>query len=392
VPSSARHPVLLRQLPTKTTSTMVRLLAVAASHLLLFSSYPFVVLVEGRKTRLTWVNGIGHSLDHMEEGKEYISERFGGKDVTYCWNPTSMTHDEDVSGYIKDLTQAGTHKLGLITSEVEQLVDYLKEAVAAVGKDGVVVHVAHSQGALITALAAKRLTPTELNRIECIGFGGAVALRKTPSTPYRRCINYYAVNDPLLLVVPQAAQALRSGFSSTIISTAPTATANNGKDVAVADDENEFCFLAPRCGDPILDHSLFSPTYGQALEWEGARFQRLYVSPVVRVARQVAVLSVIVSEAASEQLNTALKAILRPIVLWCVLVWLWTRSIFLMVKDTIEQRLIQPMAVVMTSRIRRRGSEDMATTASAPESSGEGLETTTTISDDAFTADETSTK
>jgi hypothetical protein len=142
----------------------------------------------------------------------------------------------------------------------------LKEAVASVGKGGRVVHIAHSQGALVTALAAKKLSLLEMSKIEIVALGGAAAIRKTPQTPFYRCINYYSVNDPLLWVVPSAEQALRSGF--------------------VADDE--FCFLVPRVGDPIEDHQLLGPTYEQALAWEGRRFQRTYQSISHQVFRIVA--------------------------------------------------------------------------------------------------------
>lgn len=74
------------------------------------------------KTRLTWVNGIAHTLQHMESAKGSISHLFGGKPVVYCHNPTSMSHDDDFMGYIGDLTQAGTQKLGRITAEVDNLV------------------------------------------------------------------------------------------------------------------------------------------------------------------------------------------------------------------------------------------------------------------------------
>ena len=74
-----------------------------------------------RKTRLTWVNGIAYGLHHMEEGRQGISKIFGGKPVIYCYNPTSMSHDDGV-GYLGDLTQAGTQKLGRVTKEVDVLV------------------------------------------------------------------------------------------------------------------------------------------------------------------------------------------------------------------------------------------------------------------------------
>jgi len=264
------------------------------------------------KTRLTWVNGVGYNLGHMDMGSKEISDFFGGENVDWCHNPTMMASEDDMRGYISDLTQAGTQKMGRITSEVNTLVDtllvhheehnshlfilhaaycilymdfhgittdddddddddgncnirHLRAALRAVGKKGRVVHIAHSQGALITSLAAKQLTPLEMNQMEVIAFGGAAALRRTAATPFQRCVNYYSINDPLLWLVPAAEQALRSGY--------------------VVDEE--FCFLAPRVGDPIADHDLTGPTYAQALQWEGQRFQRKYHNLAYRSTKQV---------------------------------------------------------------------------------------------------------
>ena len=265
---------------------------------------------QGRKTMITWVNGIAHTVEHMEEGKDFLSTLFGGKPVVYCYNPTAMAHDDDLLGYANDLAQAGTQKLGYITSEVNSLVQHLRHAVAKVGKRGRVLHIAHSQGALITSLATRQLAPSEMAQMEVLAFGGAAALTRTSQTPFQRCINYYSVNDPLLLLVPAASHALRSGFAS-----------QNGA---------EFCFLAPRVGDPIADHNLFGPTYAQALEWEGQRFQRLYESSFIRVTRRVALLASLVLEVArstSMHLQDLLKTLLRPILVWCILLYLWTRSL-----------------------------------------------------------------
>jgi hypothetical protein len=243
--------VSLRWLPT-----------IRTSQILVFA---FVLLClpcasTARRTRLTWVNGIGHHLQHMEDGEEKISSYFGGEPVLLCYNPTSQAHDEDMLGYVGDLAQAAAQLVGRITAEVDALAQHLREAIADVGPRGCVVIVAHSQGALITFLASKQLTPDEMSQIEVLAFGGAAALRKTSQTPFRRCVNYFSVNDPVLLVVPEAAKALRSGLCS----------------------EEEFCFLAPRAGDPIADHSLVGPTYAQALQWEGTLFQQKYRSIVSR--------------------------------------------------------------------------------------------------------------
>jgi hypothetical protein len=162
--------------------------------------------------------------------------------------------------------------------------------VAAVGRKGRVVHIAHSQGALVTSLAAKQLSPLEMNQIEVLAFGGAAALRRTPQTPFLRCINYYAVNDPLLLVVPSAEQALRSGFLV-----------------------DEFCFLAPRVGDPIADHHLLGPTYAKALSWEGQKFQRQYQLLAYRSLRSFILFFISLLDIIMKAIKTSLRKGLRPL-------------------------------------------------------------------------------
>jgi hypothetical protein len=267
-----------------------------------------------RKTRLTWVNGIAHNLDHMETGQIFISQRFGGKPVLYCHNPTAMSSDEDYLGYIGDLTQAGTQKLGRITDEVNALVKHLKDAVSAVGPRGVVVHIAHSQGALVTHLACAQLTVREMSQMEIVGFGGAAALRKTSTTPFRRCINYYSVNDPLLLLVPSAAQALRSGFS-----------------------DEEFCFLLPRIGDPIRDHNLLGETYATALEWEGKRFQREYTPWVVRdVAKPLSAVGI--------TLLAKIMVALRPL-------WMILRAISDKYGELVALYILRPLLMILQAII-----------------------------------------
>ena len=128
-----------------------------------------------RRTRLTWVNGIAHMPQHMDDPTFVISEAFGNVKVDYCFNPSSMTSESDYIGFVKDGIQASTHQLGRITPEVDSLVDHLRDALSQVGKSGRVIHIAHSQGSVITYLAAKRLRAEELKRIEVISFGAGRA-------------------------------------------------------------------------------------------------------------------------------------------------------------------------------------------------------------------------
>jgi hypothetical protein len=164
------------------------------------------------RTKLTWVNGIAHLPEHMVDPTYVISSAFGNVKVDYCHNPSAMTSESDYIGFVKDGIQASGHQMGRVTKEVDTLVDHLRDALDEVGRSGKVIHIAHSQGSVITWLAAKRLTPEECRRIEVISFGGAATIC-TSEFPFSRCINYYAVNDPILNVVPAAVKALRTGFS-----------------------------------------------------------------------------------------------------------------------------------------------------------------------------------
>jgi hypothetical protein len=231
----------------------------------------------------------------MIDGQQMLSQIFGNRPIEYCHNPTNMASEDDTFGYIGDLTQCTSQKLGKITSEVNQLVTHLSDAVQKVGLTGRVIHIAHSQGALITSLAMKKLRKDEMKQIEVICFGGAEVIRKCKEFPFARCINYYSVNDPLLFVVPQAAKALRSGFLGMGYGVEKfrrnSLQTNDGSDdeddmtsknalAALADPNHEpqFVFLTPREGDPVKDHGLFGKTYRDALVWEGKRYQKLYLS------------------------------------------------------------------------------------------------------------------
>ncbi len=171
----------------------------------------------------------------------------------------------------------------------------------AVGPHGKVIHIAHSQGALITALALRGLTKKEMSQMEIISFGGAAALRRSKEHPFIRCVNYYSVNDPLLFVVPSAVKALQSGFLQ--------GSTGDEDDVEVG-EESEFVFLTPRSGDPIVDHGLLGPTYIEALIWEGKRYQQYYIPVMERTLR-----SALITFHQSFVMNELLKPILRRTVL-----------------------------------------------------------------------------
>ena len=293
--------------------------------LLLLVCNCFLGQVSCRRTLVTWVNGIATHIQHMNEAQEVISQLFGTP-VQYCYNPTSQSHIEDIIGLFGDLTQAGTQKLGRITDEVNALVSHLRQALVMVGKKGCVIHIAHSQGALITYLASKLLTKEEMNQIEVIALGGAATIRKTIQFPFRRCINYYSVNDPLLWVAPAAAQSLRSGRVVTGINA-----------------EDEFCFLAPRVGDPVEDHALIGPTYLQALKWEAARFHLEHRSLAYKLFHPMYFTLQTAMVLMQKRLHFLLKLLLRCLLHMSLSVSRWTHTKVTQIVAILRLGVIRPL-------------------------------------------------
>lgn len=129
------------------------------------------------KSHVSWINGIAHTPSDAKETAERMSSLFGGETIHYCHNPTSMTKPSDTLGYVRDLTQCTQQlRFGKETQEVLDLTNHLRELCRKTGRYGRVLHLAHSQGALITYLAAKKLTEEERRKIEIVCFGGAAAI------------------------------------------------------------------------------------------------------------------------------------------------------------------------------------------------------------------------
>lgn len=154
-----------------------------------------------------------------------------------------------------------------------------------VGPKGRVVHLAHSGGALLTYLVAKyhlkcvrpscpffhlfmypcQLVIQPLNniqnreedrrRIDVVTFGGA---RSITQKYFAKATNYYARNDPILLVNRRAMALMQQVINQT------------DGEVIYLKHNTSFVFLQGRAGDALTDHSLVGPTYLTALQREAA--------------------------------------------------------------------------------------------------------------------------
>ena len=151
---------------------------------------------------VSYINGMLTSERDALEHTQHISAAFAGRTVHAFWNPTA--------GAYADLVKTANLKLrGADYPEVDGLTRHLRECVASLhdgsSRPGRVLHLAHSQGALITHLAAKQLTCAEKRQIEVVTFGAAQSI--DASDGFRRSVNYFAMNDPVLYLDQSAARA-----------------------------------------------------------------------------------------------------------------------------------------------------------------------------------------
>jgi hypothetical protein len=207
--------------------------------------YDTVGLRDLYDVRVSFINGIDHTPQEVINIAKKISNAHNNIKVHCCLNETKGLY-QDVKYVLYHKRWGGEAKI------VNALVDHFKRLLKEVGKHGHIVHYAHSYGALITYLAAARLTPEEKAQIEVITLG-PVQLIKTEETGYRKALNYFSEQDHAMLWMNPEARRLA------------------WKDT---DKENkEIIILAPHPSAPHrIDHSLEGPTYTMVWKECGERF------------------------------------------------------------------------------------------------------------------------
>ena len=206
---------------------------------------------------LTWVNGINYTNDEMEEQARFLSSLFGCRVRPY-YNPS-------LGWWLRDLTRVSYMYIRSPTEDpvVTGLAKHLSMVLREVGPKGRVVHLAHSGGALLTYLVAKyHLKEADRRRIDVLNFGGA---RSITQKYFGKAVNYYARNDPILLVNRRAMNLMQQVLNESA-----------DGEVIYLKHNTSFVFLQGRAGDAFTDHSLVGPTYLTALHKEAATFRRAY--------------------------------------------------------------------------------------------------------------------
>ena len=210
-----------------------------------------------RRSVICFVNGIHHTLEDCRTVAAQLGEIFG-EEVRAYYNPTS-------GSWLSDASRAGIELFMKPDDRViaKELAMHLRQALKDVGKDGRVLHLAHSGGAILTYLAAKHhLSRSERSRIDIITFGGGRSI--TRKYFHGRLLNYYARNDPLLLVDSRAAALFRRARNLQL----------NTTYCEIRDDKHNttFVFLEGLANNPIADHSMTGPTYSWAAKLEAIEY------------------------------------------------------------------------------------------------------------------------
>lgn len=206
---------------------------------------------------LSFVNGIYHTEKDWERISEQLNELFG-LNVKAFYNPTS-------GWWVSDATKAG-FELALKKNDVataKLLAEHLRSMLNEISPYGRILHLAHSGGAILTYLAAKHhLRSEEKDRIDVATFGGG---RSITRKYFRgRITNYYARNDPLLMLDGRANKLMKIAID----------TANTSYcEVKDRKHNTTFVYLQALANNPLTDHSMEGPTYRLALKLEAENFK-----------------------------------------------------------------------------------------------------------------------
>jgi len=216
-----------------------------------------------RRVRVTWINGIDYTFEDTERIAGYISRVFGGVNVHYLYNPsTGFLKDfyEGMKQYFHDDKKPLDGDKAII---VQQLVNYFRRMIADLGGingGGRIVHLAHSQGGMITQLASQLLTQEERDMIDVVTFA---SVKIVSAKDYGSVINYMSNKDP--------AGHVNSGISLW--------RSNQSTD--------EIIYLDPIPYNGYIDHSMQNPTYKSALMAVGQKFRVEYETPFTKMRNAI---------------------------------------------------------------------------------------------------------
>jgi len=200
------------------------------------------------KVRITLINGILNIKTDLQNTAHQISITHGEASVHYVFRPTE--------GWSKDILNSFIVKMGHLSPSAYLLSQTWKKLIQEMGgtkEGGIIIHYAHSIGAMDTYAAKNLLTPEEQQMIHVITFGSPSIIPSQAG--FASVVNYISLRDGVCLLDPVSYIK------------------------ALLQSHENVHFLGSLWGIPLIDHTLDAESYGSIIKKLGEQFTSLYGRP-----------------------------------------------------------------------------------------------------------------
>lgn len=197
------------------------------------------------KVRVILINGMLNVKSDLDMLLKIFSETHGNIPIHYVYRPTE--------GWTKDLLTSGLSKLGFVSPYAKLLALKWKELIeemGGVGQGGIIMHYAHSIGATDTFVAKNLLNLEEQQMIHVVSLGSPTVI---PSDcGFGSAVNYASRRDGVCFLDPI------------------------GYCMGYFFENSKIEFIGTHWGIPLIDHTLYTESYGTIIEELGAQFIEIH--------------------------------------------------------------------------------------------------------------------
>jgi hypothetical protein len=197
------------------------------------------------KVRVSLINGMLNARSDLSVLLKIFSITHGNIPIHYVYRPTE--------GWTKDLLTSTLSKLGFTSSYAKLLAETWKELIkdmGGVGEGGIIIHYAHSIGATDTFIAKNLLTLEEQQMIHVITLGSPTVIPH--DCGFGSAINYASRRDGVCFLDP-------IGYS-----------------MGYFFETSKIEFIGTHWGIPLIDHTLYTESYGAVIEQLGSQFVQIH--------------------------------------------------------------------------------------------------------------------
>lgn len=197
------------------------------------------------KIRLTLINGMLNIRSDLDTLLRIFSKTHGNVPIHYVYRPTE--------GWTKDLLTSTLSKMGFVSPYAKLLAQKWKELIeemGGVGQGGIIIHYAHSIGASDTFVAKDLLSLDEQQMIHVITLGSPTVIPH--DCGFGSAVNYASRRDGVCFLDPI------------------------GYCMGYFFEHSNIEFIGTHWGIPLIDHTLYTESYGSIIEELGAQFVEIH--------------------------------------------------------------------------------------------------------------------